>query len=89
MASQIPCRVVALLSQPGHRRGELGRGGTRLPPKPHDRATIRVRLTAAGRRVFGSRKRVPVRLEFDGHTSCSATDRNVDDGTGGFTLLSR
>jgi hypothetical protein len=46
-------------------------------------------LTAAGRRVFASRKRVPVRLTLEGHSSCKATDRNIDSGLGGFTLLSR
>jgi hypothetical protein len=86
---ELPCRVVAVLSRPRHRGTELGRGGVRLHPTTHDRATIRMHLTDAGRRVLGSRKAVPVRLELEGHASCDATDRNIDGGAGGLTFLSR
>jgi Ca2+-binding RTX toxin-like protein len=87
---ELPCRVVAVLSRPGVRGGaRLGRGGVRLPAGNSYRATIKVLLTAARRRVFGSRKPVPVRLLLEGHSSCKASDRNVDSGAGGFTLLSR
>jgi Ca2+-binding RTX toxin-like protein len=86
---ELPCRVVAALSRPGRARGELGMGGVRLPGRGHDRATLRVRLTTAGRRVFASRKGVPVLLRFEGHSSCRAGDRHVDSGVGGFTVLSR
>jgi hypothetical protein len=89
LREELPCRVGARLSRPGHSSAELGRGGVRLPPRPRDQATLRVRLTDAGRRVFGSRRPVPVLLRLEGHSSCRPADRNVDSGAGGFTLLSR
>jgi hypothetical protein len=86
--NELPCRVVAVLSRPGRGGAVLGRGGARLRPKVSDRATLRVRLTDAGRRAFGSRRRIPVRLKLEGHDSCSPADRHADNGAGGFTFLS-
>jgi hypothetical protein len=87
--TELPCRVVGTLSRAGAHGAVLGRGSVRLRPTVSDRAALRVRLTDTGRRVFGSRGRVPVRLALEGHDSCSPADRNAGNPAGGFTFLSR
>lgn len=82
-----PCRVTVVLSQPRRGGRPLGRGAVRLRPTAPRAETVRIRLTAAGRRVFRSGRHVPVRVEFHRHESCDPADR--DGGpAGGFTLLS-
>jgi Ca2+-binding RTX toxin-like protein len=81
-----PCRLVAKLFRGA---ATLGQGDGRLPPRGQDRTKVAVRLTAAGRRVFASHRRLPVRLVLEGHYSCRAGDRRIDAGAGGFAFPSR
>jgi Ca2+-binding RTX toxin-like protein len=85
--TNLPCRVVARLSRPGS-GAPLGRGSALLRPATRYTTTLRLHLSAVGRRVLASRKRVPLRLSLDGHASCNRNARNDGWGAGAFTFLS-
>jgi Ca2+-binding RTX toxin-like protein len=89
LIQEVPCQVVARLSRPGHSRGELGSGSVRLPHVGVGEATMKLRLTSAGRHALRSRKPIPLRLSFVGHDSCKRGAKNDLSGAGALTFLSR
>jgi Ca2+-binding RTX toxin-like protein len=86
---QVPCQVVARLSRPGRSRGELGSGSVRLPRVVVGDATIKLRLTSAGRHALRSRKPIPLRLSFEGYSACRKGVTKDAFSSGAMTFLSR
>jgi hypothetical protein len=84
--SELPCRVLGDLVGIGGGQARLGHGAVRLP-KQRDRATLRLHLTARGRRVLGPARPARVRLVLRGQDRCRP--KEPPNGSSGFELLAR